>query len=70
MALAEATSFNFQVNAISHYIPERSDKNVPVFFFTYWITIKNKGNIVTAPVRTKKIVVLLSIAKKLLSPNL
>ncbi len=44
MALAEATSYNFQVNAISRYIPERSDKDIPVYFFAYWITIKNMGD--------------------------
>ena len=46
MSLSKAITHNFQVDAISRYIPERSNKEVPVFFFAYWITIKNQG---TAP---------------------
>ena len=46
MALAEAISHDFQVTAISRFMPERSNQGIPIFFFTYWITIKNQG---TAP---------------------
>ena len=46
MALAEAISHDFQVTAISRFMPERSNQGIPIFFFTYWITIKNHG---TAP---------------------
>ena len=46
MSLSKSISHNFLVNAISRYIPEQSSKEVPVFFFAYWITIKNQG---TAP---------------------
>ena len=44
MALAEANSNNFLVSAISRYIPERSDKNIPVYLFAYWINIKNRSD--------------------------
>ena len=43
MALAEAISHDFQVTAISRFMPERSNQEIPIFFFTYWITIKNQG---------------------------
>ena len=43
MALAEAISHNFQVTAISRFMPERSNHEIPIFFFAYWITIKNQG---------------------------
>ena len=43
MALAEAISHDFQVTAISHFMPERSNQEIPIFFFAYWITIKNQG---------------------------
>ena len=43
MALAEAISHNFQVTAISRFMPERSNQEIPIFFFAYWITIKNQG---------------------------
>ena len=43
MALAEAISHDFQVTAISRFIPERSNHEIPIFFFAYWITIKNQG---------------------------
>ena len=43
MALAEAISHDFQVTAISRFMPERSNQGIPIFFFTYWITIKNQG---------------------------
>lgn len=43
MALAETITNNFQVSAISRFIPERSNRDVPIFFFAYWITIKNIG---------------------------
>ena len=46
MALAEAISHDFQVTAISRFMPERSNHEIPIFFFAYWITIKNQG---TAP---------------------
>lgn len=43
MALAEAISHDFQVTAISRFMPERSNQEIPIFFFGYWITIKNQG---------------------------
>ena len=43
MALAEAISHDFQVTAISRFMPERSNQEIPIFFFVYWITIKNQG---------------------------
>ena len=43
MALAEVISHDFQVTAISRFIPERSNQEIPIFFFAYWITIKNQG---------------------------
>ena len=43
MALAEAISHDFQVTAISRFMPERSNQGIPIFFFAYWITIKNQG---------------------------
>ena len=43
MALAEAISNDFQVTAISRFMPERSNQEIPIFFFAYWITIKNQG---------------------------
>ena len=43
MALAEAISHDFQVTAISRFMPERSNQEIPIFFFAYWITIKNQG---------------------------
>ena len=43
MALAEAISHDFQVAAISRFMPERSNQEIPIFFFAYWITIKNQG---------------------------
>ena len=43
MALAEAISHDFQVTAVSRFIPERSNHEIPIFFFAYWITIKNQG---------------------------
>ena len=36
---------DFHVSAISRYLPERSNPDVPVFFFAYWISITNKGKI-------------------------
>tara|TARA_Y100000588_G_C14054958_1_gene838949 strand:- start:168 stop:557 length:390 start_codon:yes stop_codon:yes gene_type:complete len=45
MALATAISHDFQVSAISRFIPERSNQEIPIFFFAYWITIKNQGEI-------------------------
>ena len=44
MALAETITNNFQVSAISRFIPERSNQDISIFFFAYWITIKNIGN--------------------------
>ena len=32
---------DFQISAISRFIPERSNKDIPIFFFAYWITITN-----------------------------
>ena len=43
MALAEAISHDFQVTAISRFMPERSNQEIPIYFFAYWITIKNQG---------------------------
>ena len=43
MELAEATSHDFQVTAISKFVPEHSNQEIPIFFFAYWITIKNQG---------------------------
>ena len=43
MVFVEAISHDFQVSAISRFIPERSNKEVSIFFFAYWITIKNQG---------------------------
>ena len=43
MALSESITHNFQVTAISRYIPERSNRENSIFFFAYWITIKNQG---------------------------
>ena len=45
MVFVEAISHDFQVSAISRFIPERSNKEVSIFFFAYWITIKNQGEI-------------------------
>ena len=35
---------DFQVSAISQYIPERSNPEIPLFFFAYRISITNKSN--------------------------
>ena len=43
MALAEVISHDFQITAISRFMPERSNQKIPIFFFAYWITIKNQG---------------------------
>ena len=43
MVFVEAISHDFQVSAISRFIPERSNDEVHIFFFAYWITIKNQG---------------------------
>ena len=43
MALAEAISHDFQVTAISRFMPERSNHEIPIFFFAYWMTINNQG---------------------------
>ena len=42
MALAEAISHDFQVTAISRFMPERSNQEIPIFFFAYCITIINQ----------------------------
>ena len=34
-------SNDFQINAFSKFIPERSNKDLSIFFFAYWITITN-----------------------------
>ena len=34
---------NFQISAISKYMPEQSNQDIPILFFTYWITITNLG---------------------------
>ena len=38
-----AITHDFHVSAVSRYIPERSNRNIPVFFFAYWVSITNKG---------------------------
>ena len=38
-----AITHDFHVSAVSRYVPERSNRNIPVFFFAYWISITNKG---------------------------
>ena len=43
MLLVEAISHDFRVTAISRFMPERSNQDIPVFFFAYWITIKNQA---------------------------
>ncbi len=39
-----AITHDFHVSAMSRYIPERSNQDVPVFFFSYWVSITNKGH--------------------------
>ena len=39
-----AITHDFHVSAVSRYIPERSNSDIPIFFFAYWISISNKGN--------------------------
>ena len=36
---------DFQVSAVGHYIPERSNSDIPIYFFAYLITIANNGAI-------------------------
>ena len=43
MTRVVAITQDFHVSAISRYIPERSNRNIPVFFFAYWVSITNKG---------------------------
>ena len=43
MVFIDAISHDFQVSTISRFIPERSNQDVPIFFFAYWVTIKNQG---------------------------
>ena len=43
MTRAVAITHDFYVSAVSRYIPERSNRNIPVFFFAYWVSITNKG---------------------------
>jgi len=43
MVFVEAISHDFQVSTISRFIPERSNQELSIFFFAYWITIKNQG---------------------------
>ena len=38
-----AITNDFHVSAISRYIPERSNRDTPVFFFAYWISITNNS---------------------------
>lgn len=38
-----AITHDFHVSAVSRYIPERSNRGIPVFLFSYWISITNKG---------------------------
>ena len=43
MTRVAAITHDFHVSAVSRYIPERSNWNIPVYFFAYWISITNKG---------------------------
>ena len=43
MVFVEEISHDFQVSTISRFIPERSNQELSIFFFAYWITIKNRG---------------------------
>ena len=43
MTRVVAVTHDFHVSAVSRYIPERSNRNIPVFFFAYWVSITNKG---------------------------
>ena len=43
MVFVEAFSHDFQVTTISRFITERSNQELSIFFFAYWITIKNQG---------------------------
>ena len=43
MVFVEAISHDFKVSTISRFIPERSNQEMSIFFFAYWITIKNQG---------------------------
>ena len=43
MKWIEAITHNFHVNATSQFLPERSNTDTPIFFFTYWISISNKS---------------------------
>ena len=43
MAFEENMPHDFQISTISRFIPERSNQKMSVFFFVYWITIKNQG---------------------------
>ena len=43
MTRVVAITNDFHVSAVSRYIPERSNRNIPVFFFAYWVSITNKG---------------------------
>lgn len=36
-----AMTLDFKVTAIGRHIPERSNPDIPVFFFAYWISITN-----------------------------
>ena len=44
MTRVVAITNDFHVSAVSRYIPERSNLNIPIFFFAYWVSITNKGN--------------------------
>ena len=45
MKSIKKTTYDFQVSAVGRYIPERSNSDIPVYFFAYWITIANNGTI-------------------------
>ena len=45
MNYVKKTTCDFQVSTVGRYIPERSNSDIPVYFFAYWITISNNGNI-------------------------
>ena len=43
MVFVKEISHDFQISTISRFIPERSNQEMSIFFFAYWITIKNQG---------------------------
>ena len=43
MGKVVAITYDFHVSAISRYIPERSNPDISIFFFAYWMSITNKS---------------------------